>query len=385
MASKINPGGHSVGTQDDGFDVAPAGAGSSIDWDTTQRFVASHWRIGVAAFLAFGAISYGGSFLVTPMFTSRTTLLSPQQQNSAASALASLGSLSGLSGLSAVGGRSSIDQYVSLLGSETIADRLIDRFKLMDVYKVDLREKARKRLENNSKIQAGKKDGLISIEVEDSDPKRAAAIANQYVDELRRLMATLAVSEAQQRRVFFQNQLEDAKGKLTKAQTVLQQSGFNPGAINAEPTAAANGYTRLRAELAAAQVKLDTLRASMADGSPAVQQQLVVVAALQAQLDKLEGSLAGGTNTADYITKYREFKYNETLFDIMAKQYEIARVDESREGALIQVVDSAHPAERRTSPRRAYFALGGGLAGVLIAGIVLMIRQRRERRDTAGI
>jgi len=354
---------------------------SGIDFRALLAPVRLHWRGVALATLAAGAIGYGISFLVTPLYTSHTTLIPPQQQQSgAAAALSSLGVLGSLAGGAM---KNPIEQYISLLQSDTVTDRLIDRFGLMKVYDFEYRDSARKKLLKRSTIAAGKKDGLITVTVEDSDPKRAAEMASQYVEELRHMTATLAVTEAQQRRVFFQNQMQDAKAKLAEAQAALQQSGFGQGALNSAPQTAAAGYARLRTELASAQVRLATLQGSLAPEAPEVRQQSTMVAALQDQLRQLETSAGANANGPDYVTKYREFKYEETLFELMAKQYELARVDESREGALIQVVDPARPPERRSYPRRLYFAAGGALAGLLLAGLLLILRERRAQAAAA--
>lgn len=340
--------------------------------------LAQRWRALALATCLAGAAGFGVSFLVTPLYSSHTTLIPPQaQQSSAASALASLGALGGLA-TSAM--KSPVDQYISLMQSETVTDRLIDRFGLMKQYDLEYRDATRKKLLSRTTMLIGKKDGLITVVVEDPDPRQAAAMAAQYVEELRHVTANLAVTEAQQRRVFFQGQLQEVKAKLIEAQSALQQSGFNRGALNAEPLTAASGYARLRAELAAAQVRLATLEGSLASTAPEVQQQTATVSALQEQLRHMESASAAGADSPDYVSKYREFKYEETLFDMMAKQYELARVDESREGALIQVVDPAHPAERRSFPRRLYFAAAGAAAGAVVFALAVLLRASRARR-----
>jgi capsule polysaccharide export protein KpsE/RkpR len=201
-------------------------------------------------------------------------------------------------------------------------------------------------------------------------------MANQYVDELRTLTANLAVSEAQRRRVFFEGQMVAAKNNLIKAQTALQGSGISLGAIKAEPQAAADGYARLRAELTAAQVTLDTTRGSMTENTPEVQQLVNRVQALRDQLHTLEQSEVSTDKSADYVSKYREFKYQEALFDMMARQYELARVDEAREGAMVQVVDPARAPEHKTWPKRSIAALIGGFACLFGYAGWLLARER---------
>jgi uncharacterized protein involved in exopolysaccharide biosynthesis len=331
------------------------------------------WKLWVFGSLAVGVLALGASWLMTPTFTARTSLLPPQmQQSGMASALASLGGLAGLAG-TAAGMRNPADQFVALMQSVTATDRLIDQFQLLQVYEAKYRFEARRALEQYTRITVGKKDGLISVEVDDESPQRAADMANAYVEELRRMTSVLAVSEAQQRRVFFEKELKEARDQLGKAQQELQASGFNVGALRAEPKAAAESYARLKAEITAAEVRMQVLRGTMADSSPEVQRQLAQLSALRAQLARLEQ--AADVNVGpDYLSKYREFKYRETLFDLFARQYEIARVDESREGALIQVVDVATPPEYKSKPKRLFIAVAATLLSLLLLGMFIVVR-----------
>ncbi len=344
--------------------------------------LAQHWVLLVVGSLLAGALALGIAFVIPKTYTSRIVFLPPQQQQSAAaSALAQLGSLSGLAG-AAAGIKSPADQYVALLQSTTVADRLIDQFNLMQVYDQEFRFIARKELARNSRISLGKKDGLITVEVDDGDPQRAADIANRYVDELRQMTGQLALTEAQQRRTFFERQLVQTRDRLTTAQQNLQSSGFSQGALKADARASAESYARLRAETTAAEVRLQALRRSLADSTPEVQQALTTLGALRNQLGKVEetGDLAVGP---DYVGKFREFKYQETLFDLFARQYELARVDESREGALIQVIDPATPAEWKSSPKRALISIVAALC-TLVALVVYVLSRDALRKVAAN-
>jgi uncharacterized protein involved in exopolysaccharide biosynthesis len=325
-----------------------------------------HWRWLVLVPTSAGLMAWGGSFLLPNTYLSRTVILPPQQQQSAATAaLSQLGALSGLAG--ATGGlKSPADQYVALMQSTTIADRIVDQFGLLNAYGVEYRVEARKELADKVRISLGRKDGLVTIEVLDHSPQRAADMANRYVEELRILTGRLALTEAQQRRALFESQLKQARDKLTEAQLALQASGFSQSALRADARASAEGYARLRAEATTAEVRLQALRRNLADGTAEVQQALSVLSTLREQLAKLEGSneLNGGP---DYVSKFREFKYQETLFDLLARQYEMARLDEAREGALVQVVDEAKPAERKHRPQRSVIALGSSLLALVLA------------------
>ena len=256
----------------------------------------------------------------------------------------------------------------------------------MDVYDAKYRFEARKELASNVRIALGKKDGLITVAVDDVDPQRAADMANRHVEELRRVTSELALTEAQQRRVFFENQLKETRDKLVSAQQALQSSGFSPGALRAEPKAAAEGYARLKAEATAAVVRLQTLRRSLADTAPEVQQQQTLLGALREQVAKLETNIEAPRD-GDYVGKYREFKYQETLFELFSRQYEMARLDESREGALIQVVDVATKPEWKSKPKRGLIAVITTVAAAIFLFAFIFVRhawrQAADRPETA--
>lgn len=352
-------------------------ASASPDGADMLLELARHARLIIGGSLLAGALAVGGSYLFKPTFTATTVILPPQQQQSlAGAALSSLGALAGLVG-GAGGLKSPLDQYVTLLQSTTVADRMIERFKLGEVYDEDLKVDTRKEFFKNLRVAAGRKDGLITIEVDDHDRERAAAMAKAMVEEFKRITSTLAVTEAQQRRVFFEGQLKAAKDRLIASQQALQASGFSINAVKAEPKAAAESYAKLRAEVTTAEVRLQALLGNLTPTAPEVHQQQAALAALRAQLGKLEHS-ADATNDPDYIGKYREFKYHETLFELFAKQYELARVDESREGGLVQIVDEAQVPEKKSKPKRAYVGVGASLAaGVLLTLFVLLRMQAR--------
>ena len=371
-----------LATADDAWDEADEPESHKFMESVTT--LARHWRSLVAATVMAGAAGLGVAFLITPVFPAQTLFTPPQsQQNGASAALASLGALAGLAG-GGGGIKSTTDEYVALMGSVTVADRIIDKFDLMSVYQTPFRDKARGHLAKNVSFAIGKKDGLVSVAVEDTDPRRAANMANQYVEELRRLTSVLAVSEAQRRRMFFEKQLEETKTRLTAAQIAMQATGFTEGALKSEPRAAAESYAQLRAQLTATEVALQTMRESHADTSSEVQQLSAKLRALKDQIHAQEATDqgAGKGGDADYVGKYREFKYQETLFDLMARQYELARVDESREGALIQVVDVAQPPEHKTRPARLLIGIISALAAAILYSAFLIVRARMAQAMT---
>lgn len=336
------------------------------------------WRTLAVGTVMAGALALGVALLIPPTFTAQTSFLPPQQQSAGGAALASLGALASLaSGAGAI--KSPADQYISLMQSVTVSDRIIDRFHLMEVYESKYRSSARKTLADNVRIVSGKKDGLIYVEVDDRDPKRAADMANQYIEELRRMAGNLALTEAQQRRAFFETQLKQTRDRLAAAQQSLENSGFSAGDLQSEPRAAAEAYARLKAEQTSVEVQLHTLSTSLAESSPEVQRARATLAALQTQLAKLEE--ANGQQPrqqSGYVNKYRDYKYEQELFEIFARQYELAKSDEARDGALIQVIDPAMPPDRKSKPRRAIIALGGAIGGLFASMLFLSFRDRRS-------
>ena len=325
--------------------------------------------------LIVGLAALGISFQIPETFTAKVVLMPPQQQQSGASAmLAQLGALAGAAG-AAAGIKSPSDQYAALMKSSAVENRLIDRFNLIKIYESKLREDARKTLEQRTRIDAGKKDGLMVIEVDDHDPKRAAEIANAYVEELSILLSRLAVTEAQQRRVFFERQLQKVKEDLTRAQSALKRGGTEADVLKTQPQTAVIELAQLTAQVTAKEVELTAMRSYLKEAAPDFKQALNELAALKAQLAKAQaGSVSvkadGNQNIQnDYVSRFREYKYQETLFDLMARQFEIAKIDESREGAIIQIIDAAEPPERKSKPKKAMITLIATLA----AGFFLLL------------
>lgn len=336
--------------------------------------VAQNLRLLVLGPLLMGLAALGISFTITPTFTASTQFLPPQQQQSAAAAmLQSLGALSGLAG-AATGIKNPNDQFVAFLKSRTLQDRLIQRFDLVQRYEVELQHDARISLENSVRISSGK-DGLIKVEVDDHDPVFAAELANAHVDELRQLLARLAVTEAQQRRVFFEQQLAQTQAKLTAAEQNLQNSGVNAGALKASPEAAVEGLARLQAAIAAQEVKLASMRSYLAESAPDFKAALNELAVMRRQLAQAENAQPKTEGDSDYIARFREFKYQETLFELFSKQFELAKVDESREGAVIQVLDVATPPERKSKPKKALIAVLATLASGFALLLFVFVRQ----------
>ena len=347
--------------------------------DLLQTIV-DNLRLLILGPLVVGMAALGISFAIAPTFTAETKFLPPQQQQGmAASMLASLGALGGLAG-AATGLKNPADQYVAFLKSNSIEDALIERFKLMDRYKAEFKTSARKTLEGNVKIASGK-DGLITVSVDDTDPQMAADIANAHVEELTKLLSRLAVTEAQQRRQFFEKQLLLVKDKFTQADIALKQTGISSDVLKSNPASAVAAVAALQAQITAQEVKLGAMRGYLADTAPDFKQALTELANLRAQLAKQSqatgqvNSAGQGSAASDYVARYREFKYQETLFELFAKQFEMAKVDESREGASIQVLDAAQAPEFKTKPKKAMIAVLATLASGFALLLFVFVRQ----------
>ena len=347
--------------------------------DLLQTIV-DNLRLLVLGPLAVGLAALGISFAIPPTYTAKTQFLPPQQQQSAAaSMLASLGSLGGLAG-AAAGLKNPADQYIAYMKSNALKDALIDRFKLMDRYEAKMRTDARLALEGSVRVASGK-DGLMSVEVDDRDPKFAADLANAHVEELQKLLGRLAVTEAQQRRLFFEKQLLKAKENLTTAEQALKATGISDSVLKSNPASAVAGVAALKAQITAQEVKVGAMRGYLAETAPDFKLAMSELANLRAQLarqDKEDSTNARAGESAgqsDYISRYRDFKYHETLFELFAKQFEIARVDEAREGAVIQVLDAAQPPERKSKPKKTLIAIIATLASGFALLLFVFVRQ----------
>jgi uncharacterized protein involved in exopolysaccharide biosynthesis len=334
--------------------------------------LAENVRLLVFGPIIFGLLALGVSFLLTPKFIAGTSLLVPQQQQSAATAaLSHLGAAAGMAS-AAAGLKNPADMYVGLLRSRTIADRMIDRFAMMKIKKVKTREDAREILARISGVSL-RKDGLITIEVVSFDPQLSAAMANAYVEELSSLTSRLAVTEAQQRRQFLEKELAKAKENLVKAEVALGGVSVSENMLKFNPAAMGEGLATLKAQVMAKEVQLSSMRGVLTENSPNFRQAKQELAALRAQVGKFEHARPTGGN-AEYINRYRDFKYSEVLFEQLAKQYEMARIDEAREGAVIQVVDVAVPPERKANLPKAQVAILAALAAGFVLIMFVLVR-----------
>lgn len=349
-----------------------------------------------------GALALTISLLMTPMFTSTAKVMPPQQPSSGMTAM--LGQLGGLAGAASglAGIKSPNDLYVGILESRTVADSLIKKFKLQERYESETMDDTRSALARVSGIASGKKDGLISISVTDKDPNFAAEMANAYVDELTKLTQTMALSEASQRRLFFERQLKDAKDQLANAEVAMRTTQEKTGMIqpDGQVQAIISTIAQLKGTIAAKEVQLNAMRTFATGQNPDLLRAQEELRGLQAQLGRLEKSRpskdgdfmvpTGNIPEAgiEYVRSLRNVKYYETMFEMLAKQYELARIDEAKDSSIIQVLDKAVPAERKSKPKRALITLvgllGGGAIGVLLAFACEAYRRSRQNPDSSG-
>lgn len=339
----------------------------------------------------FAIVAIAVSLLLPVRYTATVTLLPPQQNASLSAQLTSqLGSLGSVAALA--GGGSSLlknpnDMYVGMLKSRTVEDAIIQHFELMHEYHQRYLSDARKKFEQYTTIDGNGKDGLIHISVEDHDPRRAADLANGYVDQFRDLSANLAITEAGQRARFFDQQLKQANQNLADAEESLKQTEQKTGVIQLDSQARAliESAAALRAQIAAKEVQIQGMQTYATGENAELVEAEQELASLRGQLAKLGGSgdsadsiiVSKGQMTGaglEYVRKLRDVKYYETIFDVLARQFEAAKLDEAREGALIQVVDPAVPPDKRSSPKRLIFLIGGVLAGFLVGIFTALLR-----------
>ena len=332
-------------------------------------------------------VSAGLSLLLPNKFTARAQVLPPQTQSSANALLGQLSSLGSLTGGSL---KNPNDTYLGMLNSRTMADSLIARFKLQQVYEVKFASDARLALQAASKIMSSK-ENLISIEVTDRDPKLAAAVANAYVEEMQKMTSTLAVTEASRRRLFFEKQLEKTKSDLVTAETALRTMQEKTGVITLSEQAesAIKAAATIKAAIAAKEIEIGTLRTFVTDKSPEFIRAQQELAGMRAQLSKIESGANVGQGDSslavravpelglEYTRVVREVKYQEVLFEMFAKQFEFAKVDEAKEGSLIQVLDAAIVPDKKSKPSRMLLVLLAGAAAAILATLWAFLSEMR--------
>jgi uncharacterized protein involved in exopolysaccharide biosynthesis len=359
---------------------------------TLVLILARRWSLIAAVTAICTATGIALALLLPVRFTAEITILPPQQQNSSmTSALASqLGGLSSMAELAggSLGLKNKNDMYVSMFKSHIVEDALIQRFNLQAEYHKKLLSDTRKVFEKRTSVDGGAKDGLIHISVEDHNPQRAAQIANGYVDQFRTLSQHLAIGEAAQRRLFLEAQVTQSKQHLADAEEAMKNTQQKTGLIelNSQARALIESASYLRAQIAAKQVQIQGMKAYATDQNPGVAQAEQELAGLKAQMQSLTGSqdtdgmiIPKGQVTEaglEYVRKLRDVKYYEAEFALLAKQLEIARLDEAREGSMVQVVDPAFTPDKRSFPHRTLIVAAAAAAGLFLGILLVLVLAR---------
>jgi len=353
--------------------------------------LAERKRIVFYVTAVFAILAIAISLLLPQRYTATVTLLPPQQNTSMGAALASqLGSMGGMAALAggSLGLKNPNDMYVAMFRSRTVEDAMVQHFGLMQEYHERYLSDALKAFEKHATVDGSGKANLIHISVEDRDPRRAAELANGYVDQFRDLSQHLAITEASQRRLFFERELEQAKDNLANAEEALKQTEQSTGLIELSGQARAliESAAALRAQITAREVQIQGMETYATGENAQLVQAQRELESMRAQLAKLGGSEDTANDGLivpkgqvpeaglEYVRKLRDVKYNETIFEILARQFEVAKLDEAKEGSLIQVVDPAIPPDKRSFPKRGLIVIGSTVVGFFF-GILLALMQ----------
>lgn len=364
--------------------------------------------------IAFTAVSIVLAFIYVMLqpfsYTAKTVILPPQPkgESSMNALVGNLGGLGGLPGSGALGLKNPSDMFLGMLKSRTVADQVIVKLNLQQLYKTKTMTKTREVLKYASNIVAGK-DGFITVEYTHSDPVIASAIANAYVQELNHLNSILAVTEAARRRMFYENQIKQASVSLSQAEAAMKQTqrktgwyefgGFDvamAGAGGGAGGGAVSGGARvnasvlmkveeMRAQITLKELELASKRAYMTEQNPEYVRGQATLLALKANLAKLQGKQDGAdadvkvsvSQLSDtgfaYIHQMRDLKYKQSLLELYSKQFEMAKMDEAKESPSVQVVDKAVPPEERSSPKRAQMMIIATLVALVISIMLAFI------------
>lgn len=329
-----------------------------------------------------GVLLLAVSFLFRDTFKATAIVLPPDKNTNTLAMLAggaSGAASSGAGALAALTMKNPVDLYVALMSSPGLEDAIIRQFGLQEFYHSKHMSQARKKFERNSEIKADAKSGLISIAITDHDPNRAAQMANAIIAEYDKTAARLAITDAQRSRLFFDKQVAQTKDDLARAEEALRATSEKTGVLQPEGDARSLiAYeAQLRAKIAAQSVQIDSMKVYLSDENPQVQTARRELQALESQATSLSQKMGGdaafssrNTQTEaslDYLRKYREVRYQETLFELLLKNLELAKLDEAREGNIVQIVEAASPPDMKDGPHRSFFLVGGVVLGFLLS------------------
>jgi uncharacterized protein involved in exopolysaccharide biosynthesis len=383
---------HSVPPENDtSTENATSAESDGIDLLDLLMTVAREKNVILRATVAAIVLSAGIALLLPGVYTARTVILPPQEDRSGLNAMA-IGALAELSGGgsglgAAFGLTNPSDIYIGILKSRSVADALIQRFDLKEQYESDTLVAAREALAKQVSISSDT-DGLISIVFDDEDAKRAADIANAYVEELERLTRHIAITEASQRRLFIERQIVQTQEKLAQAENSLKRTQEQTGVIDLDNQGKAiiEAVAELRAQAAAREVQIAGMQSFATAANPDLIRVRQELAGLKSQIGRLEHDSVVGNGDImvatgrmpeaglEYLRKLRDMKYQQAVYEMLAKQYEIARVDEARNSVVIQVVDPAIALDEESGPRRFMIVLSATVITLILVVLWVLVR-----------
>ena len=329
------------------------------------------------------SVSY--SLTLKNVYTADAKILPPQKE-SGGGLSALLSQAGGLAGLAAGGIGGSADLYISILKSRSVADAVVKRLDLQKEFESKTLEDARRSLEATVKFQAGK-DGIITISANNTNPQKAAVVANTYVDELGRRSLQLNLSKASTERIFIEKRLDVVKQDLKNAEIEMKafQEKYKMIKADSQATVAIEGIAKLKAEIVTKEVQLATLRNSMTDESNEVKSLLAGISRLKFQLGSMTGS--GGSDNVipstgnvpsiaiEYVRKLRELKTQEAIFEQISKQYEISKFNEAKDSSSLQILDEAVPPVTKSSPKRLLIVILSVVTAFFISIFIVFIQE----------
>ena len=326
------------------------------------------------------------------LYMSQATIMPPQHEGSSAALLSQLGALTAFSSVgSNLGLKNPADLYVSILQTNLVEDNMVDRFHLMDAYKIPDRDGAAGMLRKRSKFNAGK-DGLMQIIVEDKDPKRAAALVNGYADELFQQNNRLAIGSASQRRLFFEQQLARETDHLADAEVAMKQTQQATGVLQLSGQAQniIGQEANIQANITSHEVQLGALLSSSTEENPEVIRLRTELTGLREQLQQLQKGTGGAMLSQhefpaaglEYIRKERDVQYHQTLYDLLARQLEAARIDEAKATPTVQMVDPPQVPKARSWPKPLVFIIVGLVVGTMLGCIRVTVVYLYEYAET---
>lgn len=373
------------------WDLGDPDGQNSVDLLEVLRTLWAGWRVVAKVTGAVTILSIITAFVLPVRYTSTASFIPPNNSSAGGSMAAALsGQLSILGGGDLLGGaKASGDLYAGILASRSVTSEVVQRFNLMQVYGVTKESKAEKNLESNTSVKVDSKSNIVTVGVTDKSAARARDIANAYLEILRSTNGRLALGQSSQRRLFFQEQLAKEKDNLEDAEVELKKTEEQTGLIApvGQTESEIRTLAETRGQLAARQVELAALRQAATEQNPDVVRLNSEIQDLQSQLAALQNGKDRGNPAAiptakvpqlqlDYVRKEREVKYHETLFEILAKQYEAARLDESRDAPVLQILDPASFPDSKSEPKRLYIVVGGLFAGLILGCAYVLSRTK---------